>query len=159
MGNYPKSKIFQKIVAKKIIRGVRVLPHLKGALRALCVLRRRVAVSSCIPELRLEENGGGESKKTCIFATANKRGKHAVLREKRKIEKSELLPKPPLSPLLDAQSQPCPGRPSTNHRGAFSVLTTAEGPFKPQVTEKYSHFIFQVFWSKLKSQRNSFFFP
>ncbi len=41
-------------------------------LKALCVLRRRVAVSSCIPELRLEENGGGESKKSCIFATTEK---------------------------------------------------------------------------------------
>jgi hypothetical protein len=75
----------------------------------------------------------GEAKaKKHVFLQQQRRekGKQVIDSLKIKIEKSELLPSPSLlSPLLDAQSQPSPGRPSANHRGALSVFTTAEGPF------------------------------
>jgi hypothetical protein len=62
--------------------------------------------------------GEAKREKACIFATAEKRRRQAgVLREKRKIEKNDLLIPPTFS---RAQSQPSPGRPSANHRGALS---------------------------------------
>jgi hypothetical protein len=74
---------------------IRVFRAFESALKGpLCVLRRRVAVSSCIPELRLEENGGGESKKHVFLRQQRRqRGKQAdFFRENRK---NEFLPKAP----------------------------------------------------------------
>jgi hypothetical protein len=75
----------------------------------------------------------GEAKaKKRVFLQQQRRekGKQVIDSMKIKIEKSELLPKPAqlLSPLLDAQSQPSPGSPSANHRGALSVYSTGEAP-------------------------------
>ena len=81
---------------------------LKGALPALCVLRRLIAISSCIPELRLEENGGGESKKRVLLQQQRRRerGKQVVFHEKIKA----LLSTPNHSPPLESP-QPITGGP------------------------------------------------